>query len=84
MPYVTSPCIHFLDELNPAKDKRWALLFLRQVSSAKVRTLSELDHWVGECDWSSRSCLFYRLHLVWPIPYLDRPILEFTMVSVRR
>ena len=53
-----------MTEPSPMKDERWALLFLGQVSTARVCTLGELDHWVGECDWSGRPGLLYRLHLV--------------------
>jgi hypothetical protein len=59
-----------MTEPNPVKDERWALLFLGQVGSAKVCALGELDHWVGECDWSSRPGLLHRLHLVRQILYL--------------
>jgi hypothetical protein len=53
-----------MTEPSPVKDERWALLFLGQVGTARVCALGELDHWVGECDWSSRPGLLYRLHLV--------------------
>lgn len=71
-----------MTEPNPVKDERWALLFLGQVGSAKVCALGELDHWVGECDWSSRPGLLYRLHLVRQILYLDDLIFKFIMYGL--
>jgi hypothetical protein len=68
-----------MTEPSPVKDERWALLFLCQVSSARVCALGELDHWVGECDWSSRPGLLYRLHLVRQILYLHILIFKFIM-----
>jgi hypothetical protein len=59
-----------MTEPSPMKDERRALLFLGQVGSARVCALGELDHWVGECDWSSRPGLLHRLHLVRQILYL--------------
>lgn len=50
------------------KDERWAVLLLGQVGSAKIRPVGELDHRMGECDWSSRPRLLYRLHLVSTVP----------------
>ena len=64
------------------KDERWALLFLGQVGSATVCALGELDHWVGECNWSSRPGLLYRLHLVRQILYLHGLIFKFIMCGL--
>ena len=66
------------------KDKRWALLFLGQIGTATVCALGELDHWVGECDWSKKSLpsLLDRLHLVRPILYLHDLIFKFIMYGL--
>jgi len=53
------------------KDKRWAILFFCKVGTTRVRPFGELDHWVGECYWSSRPRLLYRLYVVSPIPFLE-------------
>jgi hypothetical protein len=71
-----------MTEPNPVKDKRWALLFLGQVGSATVCALGVLDHWVGECDWSSRAGLLYRLHLVRQILNLNGLTLKFIMYGL--
>jgi hypothetical protein len=71
-----------MTESSPVKDERWALLFLGQVGSARVCALGELDHWVGECDWSSRPGLLYRLHLVRQILYLHGLIFKFIMYGL--
>jgi hypothetical protein len=79
---VRKPSVILMTEPKPVKDKRWALLFLGQVGSATVCALGKLDHWVGECDWSSRLGLLYRLHLVRQILYLHDLIFKFIMYGL--
>jgi hypothetical protein len=74
--------INLMTEPGCMKDERWAVLFLGQVGSARVCALGELDHWLGECDWSSRPGLLYRLHLVRQILYLYGLNFKFIMYGL--